>query len=112
MPAMVNAVFPVLFNVTVCPGLVEPTFWLVKVKLEAVKAPKGALPVPVRVIAWGVPVALSLMLTEAERDPELVGVNVTLIVQLPPAATGLPHVLLWAKSPALAPVTTTELIVS
>jgi hypothetical protein len=34
-----------------------------------------------------------------------VGVNVTLIVQVPFATTVLPHVLFWAKSPALAPVT-------
>jgi hypothetical protein len=33
------------------------------------------------------------MLSEAARLPLAVGVKVTLIVQLPPAATELPHVL-------------------
>jgi hypothetical protein len=33
------------------------------------------------------------MLTEAVRLPLAKGVNVTLMVQLPPAATELPHVL-------------------
>jgi len=33
------------------------------------------------------------------------GLNVTLIVQLPFAATELPQVLVWVKSPGLAPVT-------
>jgi hypothetical protein len=31
--------------------------------------------------------------------PDAVGVNVTLMVQLAPAATELPQVLVWAKSP-------------
>jgi hypothetical protein len=44
------------------------------------------------------------MLTEAVRLPLAVGLKATLIVQLAPAATELPQVLVWAKSPALAPV--------
>jgi hypothetical protein len=45
------------------------------------------------------------MLTEAVRLPLAAGVNVTLIVQLAPAATELPQAFVWAKSPALVPVT-------
>ena len=48
--------------------------------------------------------ALSVMLTEAVRPPVVVGVNVTVIVQLPPAATEPPHVFVSPKSPALVPV--------
>ena len=62
---------------------------------------------PVRLTVCWLPAALlllSVMFKEADRLPEVVGVNVTLIVQLPPAATGLPHVLISAKSPGLAPV--------
>jgi hypothetical protein len=44
------------------------------------------------------------MLIEAVRLPLAVGVNLTLIVQFPPAATELPQLLLWAKSPAFVPV--------
>jgi hypothetical protein len=47
------------------------------------------------------------MLTEAVRLPLAVGVKVTLMVQLPPAATELPQVLVCAKSPALVPATAT-----
>jgi hypothetical protein len=47
------------------------------------------------------------MLIEADRLPLAVGVKVTLMVQLPPAATELPQVLVWAKSPALVPAIAT-----
>ena len=48
---------------------------------------------PERVTVWGLPLALSVMLTEAVRLPLAEGLNVTLIVQLLPAATELPQVL-------------------
>ena len=54
---------------------------------------------------------MSLMLSEAVRVPVAAGVKVTLIVQLAPAASELPQVFIWAKSPALAPVTEMPLIV-
>jgi len=63
------------------------------------------VPVPERLTVCGLPLALSLMFSEAVRVPEAEGVKVTLIVQLAPAATELPHVLVCAKSPALVPVT-------
>jgi len=64
------------------------------------------LPAPVRLTDCGLPLALSVMLTEAVRLPLAEGVNATLMVQLAPAATELPHVLVWAKSLALVPVST------
>ena len=48
---------------------------------------------------------MSEMSTVAVRVPVAAGVNVTLIVQLPPAATELPQVLVLLKSLAFAPVT-------
>jgi len=59
--------------------------------------------VPVRLIVW----ALTLLAieTEAVRVPLADGLKVTLMVQLAPAATELPQVLLWAKSLALTPET-------
>ena len=90
---MLKLAFPVLFRVTVCAVLVVPTDWLPKVRLVAVRLTTGAVPVPVRLTVCGLPLALSVMLTEAVRVPGAVGVNLTLIVQLPPAATELPHVL-------------------
>ncbi len=53
---------------------------------------------------------MSVILIEAVRLPEAVGVNVTLIGQVPFAANEPPHVLVWAKSPALVPAT--EMLVS
>src|SRR5260370_9051623 len=56
-------------------------------------------PIPVRLTDCGLPEALSVMLRVPVRLPDAVGVNVTLMVQLAPAATELPQVLVWAKSP-------------
>jgi hypothetical protein len=39
------------------------------------------------------------------KSPGAKGMKVTLIAQLPPAASELPQVLVWEKSPALVPVT-------
>jgi hypothetical protein len=52
------------------------------------------------------------MVTLADRVPLAVGVNVTLIVQLAPAATLDPQVLVCAKSPGFAPVSEMLWIVS
>jgi hypothetical protein len=103
----VKLAFPVLFRVTVCAALVVPTFWLLKVRLEGVTPAKGALPVPERVTVCVVPATLlllSVMVREAVRLPMAVAVNVTLRVQLPPAASEPPQVLVSPKSPGLAPV--------
>jgi len=71
-----------------------------------------ATPDPVRLAVWGLPVALSVTVTAAVLAPDAVGLNVTLIVQLAPAATDAPHVLLWEKSPLLVPVTAVLLMVT
>lgn len=63
-----------------------------------------AVPVPVNETNWGVPGALSAMLMEAERPRMACGVKVTVIEQVPSAATEVPHVLVCAKSPTFAPV--------
>ena len=65
------------------------------------------LPVPVSAIVCGLPAALSAMEMAAVRVPVLVGVNVTLIVQLAPGVTEVPQSLVWLKSAAFAPVTET-----
>ena len=62
------------------------------------------MPVPLSVIAWGLPAASSAMLTDAVFDPVAVGLNVTEIVQLAPAATGLTQVVACVKSPEFVPV--------
>ena len=81
-----------------------PTAWLAKVRLPGETLATAAVPVPVRLMVCGLPVALSVRVTAAVKEPLAAGVKVTLTVQLAPAATLAPQVLVWAKLPALAPV--------
>ena len=80
-----------------------PTGWFPKARLVGERPSSGAVPVPERLTVCGLPLALSVMVTEAARLPLAKGVNVTLIVHLALAATELPHVLVRAKSLALVP---------
>jgi hypothetical protein len=86
---------PVLPRVTVRGALVVVRDWLPKARLVGDRPATAAVPapVPVRVIICGLPGALSVMFTAAERLPAELGVNATETVQLPPAATELPQVL-------------------
>ena len=93
MLVMPKAPLPVLLRVTVCAALVVPTGWLPKPRLVGKRLTTGPVPVPERLTVCGLPLALSVMLTEAVRLPLAVGVKVTLMVQLALAATELPHVL-------------------
>jgi hypothetical protein len=68
------------------------------------KATTGVVPVPVSVTVCGLPVALSVIVSVPVRVPPAVGVKVTLIVQLAPAATVDPQVLVSAKSLLFVPV--------
>jgi hypothetical protein len=63
-----------------------------------------AIPVPLRDTDCGLPAALSEMLSTAVRVPDAVGLNVTLMLQLAPAAKEVPHVSVWAKSPGSVPL--------
>lgn len=62
--------------------------------------------VPVRAAVCGLPVALSTMLTDAEREPNKVGLKETVIVQEALTANVAPvgQLLLCAKSPEFVPV--------
>jgi len=84
--------------------LVVPTDWLVKERPVGETLASGAVPVPERLTVWGLPLALSVIDTEAVRLPLAEGVKVTLIVQFAPAGTELPQLLVWAKSLAFVPV--------
>jgi hypothetical protein len=67
--------------------------WLPKERLVEERLTVGAVPVPDRLTACGLPLALSAMLSEAVSALPSEGLKVTLIVQFPPAATELPQVL-------------------
>ena len=87
------AALPLLLRVAVCAVLVVPRDWLPKARLVGVRPSTGAVPVPERLTVCGLPLALSVMLTEAVRLPLAEGVKVTLMVQWALAATELPQVL-------------------
>jgi hypothetical protein len=90
----VKLAVPLLVRVMVCALLVLPTACAANVT-GADKLTVGAVPVPLKVTVCVLPAApllLSVMVSEPERAPAAVGVKVTLIVQLPPAATLEPHV--------------------
>ena len=59
---------------------------------------------PLRLAVCGLLLALSLTDSVALRLPPAVGVKVTLMVQLELAASEVPQLLVWPKSPLLAPV--------
>jgi len=90
---MVNAAVPLLVRVTVWAELVVPRDWLPNATLVGERLTAGAVPVPERLTVCGLLGALSVKESEAVRLPVAVGVKVTLTVQLAPAATELPHVL-------------------
>jgi hypothetical protein len=58
----------------------------------------------VRITDCGLPAALSVRVRAAVKDPLAAGVNVTLTVQLAPAATLDPQLLVSAKSLGFVPV--------
>ena len=70
------------------------------------------MPVPESVTLCGLPLALSVIVTDALREPCAVGVKTTEIVQLALGPTGKEQVLFWPKSPVFAPVIATLLMFS
>ena len=86
-------------TVTVCAALVEPTFVLPNVRLDGFVdsvADEALAPVPVRLTVDGLFVALLVIVSEPVRVPVVVGWNVTLTVQLAPAAMLDPQVFVCA----------------
>ena len=111
MPAILNATLPVLVSVTVWAVLLVLTVWFPKARLRTERLTTGAgtlVPVPDKLtvcVLLAVPLLLSVTVSVPARAPVAVDVNVTVIVQLAPAATELPQAFVWAKSPALVPMT-------
>lgn len=83
-------------KVAVCEALVDPTLVLAKVRLAGLAdtTPLAAVPVPVSVMVWGLPLAESLKFKIADRAPVALGANTMLAVQLEDAANDDPQVLL------------------
>ena len=75
-------VTPVLLaSLMVFDALVVFTAWFAKLKLVGEKVTLAEAPVPVRVILWGLLVALSVTTTVPRRVPLVVGVKITLMAQ-------------------------------
>lgn len=100
----VSEVLPVSESVTLCAVLVLPVLCWANVRLPGERLTTGWSPVPLKLMVCGLLPALSLTVSEALRDPAAEGVNLTVIVQLLPAATLPPQLLVCAKSPAFVPL--------
>jgi hypothetical protein len=98
---IVNGAVPVLVTVIGDDVLVVPTSTPAKLRLRGDRVATGAIPVPLMAALCGLPAALSVILTVDDRLPVLVGVKVTLIVQLAFAASEEGQVLVCEKSPVL-----------
>src|SRR5438874_240712 len=103
---IVKAAVPVLVSVTVTDALMVASSWLPKPRLVGANPTAGAVPFPLSATVCGLPPALSVTDSVPVRAPEVVGVKVTLIEQLAPAAKvaglvgqALAPVLVAAKSP-------------
>jgi hypothetical protein len=101
MLLMLSVAFPVFVSVTVWGLLVVPTAWAGKVKEVEERLAAGPVPVPVRLTVWVEGLALSVMVRVPVLVPAVVGLKVTLMAQLAPAATLEPQVLVWEKSPLI-----------
>ena len=94
LPVMVSGVVPRLVRVMVLAGLLTPIATVPKLKLVGTSL--AVVPIPVSDTECGLPLALSVILNDAVRVPEAVGLKVTLKVQLAPVASEVPHVLVCA----------------
>src|SRR5579883_3268210 len=73
------------------------------------------MPVPVNATVCGLPTPLSRIVTVAERAPVRVGWNVTVIVQLDPAASPVPPIgqlLVWVNRAGFAPPSAMPLMIN
>ena len=93
-PVMVTAPPPVFESVTEA-ELLAPTWFQkdIEVGERLTAAAGGAVPVPLRLTVCGLPAALSATLSAPLLAPVAVGVNVTLMAQLDPAANEAPQLL-------------------
>src|SRR5579862_9130551 len=85
-----------LVSVTVIGALGMRIGWVAKVK-EVGLSVTGWTPVPARLTVCGLVIALSVIVMDPVYAPVVVGVNVTLMVQVPRAATVPPQVFVSLK---------------
>jgi hypothetical protein len=112
MPVMVRAAVPGFESVIGSAVAAVPTSVLGKASGFGLSTACGAVPIPVRAAVCGDPVALSTTEIAALRLPLAAGVNVTVMVQLAPAAREAPQLFDWPKLVAFVPVTEMLVMVS
>ena len=103
-----NGPVPPLVSVRVCAVLVLSRCWFPKLTVLWFRVAWGTpRPVPLSdtvCVDPAVPLALSVNVRVADRDPVALGVKLTVIKQFDPAARDPLHVLVSLKSPAFVPV--------
>src|SRR5277367_1478672 len=107
---MVNGTMPVFVTVSVR-ALLSPTVTLPNARTFCVKLILGMPPVPFSKTHCDPGAALSKIVSVALSGVVLVGVKVTLSVQLPLGRTGDGQSLVWVNMLLLAPVMVTLLMV-
>jgi hypothetical protein len=114
MLEMLSTAFPEFVNLTSCAGLVVPGARLPNVRPEGERAATGAAetPVPERETDCGLPEALSVTESVAERAPFARGAKVMPIKQLEPGVRLAPQLFDWWKSPGFIPARAMTEIVS
>ncbi len=98
MPLMLSGAFPLLVRVAVCAVLVVPTVCEANVSAVGLRVATGPRAVPNSSTDCGLPGSVPLTAMLAILDPPIVGVNVTLTMQTPPAANDAPQLLVCVKS--------------
>jgi hypothetical protein len=91
IPEIVSGPSPLLVRVTGWALLLTPIIWLLKVRLAGDQAAAGVVPFPESVLEGGVLVKSPETLRDPLRVPCAVGVKVTVMMQLVPAATKVPQ---------------------
>src|SRR5450755_2913448 len=97
---MATATLSVFVSVIACGALDDPTVTVPK--LRSVGDNWMKVPVPVNDTVCGLEIALSVTLMLPVRVLSVVGLNLTVMLQLAPAATLVPQVLISSKSPLAA----------
>lgn len=99
MLLMLRVVLPVLVSVIACGGGGQLLDLRLQEKFRLVGLNSTTVPVPFKLTFCGLPGALSVIDTAPVRGPICVGLKVTLMMQLAPAAKLEPHVFVRLKSP-------------
>ena len=98
MPVMLSGALPLLVRVAVCAVLVVPTVCEANVSAVGLRVAAGPRAVPTSSTDCGLPGPVPLIAMLAILVPPVVGVNVTLTMQVPPAANDAPQLLVCVKS--------------